>query len=960
MRKRILGLLTALVLCLGLLPGLALAEEADELDPEVEYSLDGGSTWIECDQLVNVFFQSGYSSAQNPKVRLKRDIVYNAYSAIYLAFGNQSAEIDGQGHTIRRGPGWSGQIFEIGQTNSTVTMKNIIIDGGAVWNGEDPATRTNSGLSLDATSNLVYIHEGSKLILGDGAVLQNNDTAYIGGAVLVNDGTLTMEAGSKILNNSANGGGGGVCVYKGTLSIEGGEISGNAVLANNVGGGGIFLTANSSCTMSSGEISGNYAGENGGGVIVQGTCELTGGTVSRNSITGTKGGGVLLNNGSLTVGGALTVSDNTAKNDAANNIYLPAGKTITAGSLASGAQMGVTTATAPTDGTPAPVTSNAADSKYFFSDDLRYVASNADSGVVQLALRKPSTVTFEAGDGVEAPEAQETNEYGKLDTIYELTRDGYTFDGWFTEADGGTKITVHTVFDEDTTVYAHWLENHTVTFISDGVETGTQAVADGRTAVKPADPAKSGYLFGGWFKEETCENEWDFETDTITEDLTLYAKWTPAPPPPPPPPPAPKTYTVRFLDGDAELSSLTVQAGDKAAPPDEPEKEGFRFAGWHTDREGTAPFDFETAVTADLTLYAKWSPVPTPDPEPTPPPAPSQPSGSGSSSSRDDDDDDDEPRSPASTTTTTTRNPDGTTTSVTTDRTTGKVTTVTKTPEGVSVTVTQDKNGDVTSVRAEVPARKDGTVRLPVEAEPGAQVDVRVQGGGTAAVELPVRGVTPGTVAVTASPDGTVIRKTLLTGNGVAVTVRGSASVRLEDRGRTFADVPAGGWKAEAAAFVSARELFNGTGPNTFNPDGPMTRAMLAAVLHNLEGNPAPEGSGGFLDVSPDAWCADAVSWAAIQRIVDGYAGGLFRPGAPITREQLAVMLWRYAGCPAPSPEAVLDFPDADAAGDYAREALLWAVEKGILSGYGDGRLDPKGTATRVQAAQMLRNFMTR
>ena len=323
MRKRILGLLTALVLCLGLLPGLALAEEADELDPEVEYSLDGGSTWIECDQLVNVFFQSGYSSAQNPKVRLKRDIVYNAYSAIYLAFGNQSAEIDGQGHTIRRGPGWSGQIFEIGQTNSTVTMKNIIIDGGAVWNGEDPATRTNSGLSLDATSNLVYIHEGSKLILGDGAVLQNNDTAYIGGAVLVNDGTLTMEAGSKILNNSANGGGGGVCVYKGTLSIEGGEISGNAVLANNVGGGGIFLTANSSCTMSSGEISGNYAGENGGGVIVQGTCELTGGTVSRNSITGTKGGGVLLNNGSLTVGGALTVSDNTAKNDAANNICQP-------------------------------------------------------------------------------------------------------------------------------------------------------------------------------------------------------------------------------------------------------------------------------------------------------------------------------------------------------------------------------------------------------------------------------------------------------------------------------------------------------------------------------------------------------------------------------------------------------------------------------------------------------------
>lgn len=425
----------------------------------------------------------------------------------------------------------------------------------------------------------------------------------------------------------------------------------------------------------------------------------------------------------------------------------------------------------------------------------------------------------------------------------------------------------------------------TVRFDSQGgPEVPGHIALSGQPADKPADPAKSGYLFGGWYVEETCETPWDFETDTVTANLTLYAKWTPE--------------------------------------PQEP-------------------------VT----------PEPEPKPEPKPEPGPSRPSG-GTSSSRDDDDEK-ETRPPASTTTTTTQNPDGTTTSVTTDRTTGNVTTVTKDPGGASVSVTQDKGGNVTSVRAEVPAQKDGgTVRLPAEAERGTEIDIRVRGGGTAAVEIPAKGVTPGTVAVLVSPNGaeTVDRRSVSTKNGMVVTVRGSAVVRLEDRGQTFPDVPEG-WKAEAAAFASARKILNGGTDGRFRPDAAMTRAMLAVALHNLEGNPPFGSSTAFADVSEKDWYAEAVAWASAGGIVTGYTDELFGPNDKITREQLAVLLWRAAGRPAPSSRT-LPFADADQAGDYARDALCWAVERGIINGTSGGVLEPKGIATRAQAAWMLKNYL--
>ena len=105
-------------------------------------------------------------------------------------------------------------------------------------------------------------------------------------------------------------------------------------------------------------------------------------------------------------------------------------------------------------------------------------------------------------------------------------------------------------------------------------------------------------------------------------------------------------------------------------------------------------------------------------------------------------------------------------------------------------------------------------------------------------------------------------------------------------------------------------------------------------------------------------WYADAVNWAASEGIVAGVGGGRFAPDQPITRQDLAVMLWRYAGNPEPEKNE-LDFHDAEKVSGYAWKALCWANEKGIVNGKGGGILDPKGNATRAQAAQMLMKYLS-
>ena len=134
-----------------------------------------------------------------------------------------------------------------------------------------------------------------------------------------------------------------------------------------------------------------------------------------------------------------------------------------------------------------------------------------------------------------------------------------------------------------------------------------------------------------------------------------------------------------------------------------------------------------------------------------------------------------------------------------------------------------------------------------------------------------------------------------------------------------------------------------------------MTRGMLAKVLHNLSNTPAASAEADFTDVNGE-YFADAVAWAAEAGIISGYGDGLFGPNDSITREQLAVMLHRFAGKPAANGPALAQ-KDTKQISEYALPAMRWAVEYGIISGKADNMLDPKGQATRAEVASMLMRF---
>lgn len=320
--------------------------------------------------------------------------------------------------------------------------------------------------------------------------------------------------------------------------------------------------------------------------------------------------------------------------------------------------------------------------------------------------------------------------------------------------------------------------------------------------------------------------------------------------------------------------------------------------------------------------------------------------------------------------TTTVKNPDGSTTTTTTDAATGTVTETTEYTDGTTTSISTDKDGKtqtqvkLSQAAVEAAQKENEAVSLPIPAVNAAEdnapvVEITLPGGGNAVkVEIPVKNAAPGVVAVVVDPDGTetVVKKSAVTKDGVALVLKGGATVKLMDNSTAFSDVPATNWAKSAADFVSARGIFKGTGHNAFSPDSTMTRGMLAVVLYNLEDSPAHAFDGAFADVG-ESWYTDAVHWAAEQGIVTGYGDGRYGPNDAITREQLAVILWRYAGSPA-AEGGDLPFADAGQVSSYAVEALRWAKEQGIVNGVGNGQLMPKGLTTRAQAAQMLMNFI--
>ena len=177
-----------------------------------------------------------------------------------------------------------------------------------------------------------------------------------------------------------------------------------------------------------------------------------------------------------------------------------------------------------------------------------------------------------------------------------------------------------------------------------------------------------------------------------------------------------------------------------------------------------------------------------------------------------------------------------------------------------------------------------------------------------------------------------------------------------------FKDVTADKWFYEYVYYVWDNDIMHGIKSDTFDPQGIMTRAQFATVIYNMEHNPAVSDADRaacpFTDLTAD-WYRDAVVWAYKAKVVNGVSETVFAPNAEITREQMVTMLYRYSGEQAKSTD-LSRFADQAAISEYARPAVAWAVENGIVDGMPDGTFQPKSSATRAQLATILTRYMTR
>ena len=323
------------------------------------------------------------------------------------------------------------------------------------------------------------------------------------------------------------------------------------------------------------------------------------------------------------------------------------------------------------------------------------------------------------------------------------------------------------------------------------------------------------------------------------------------------------------------------------------------------------------------------------------------PAASGGSSGGDSSSDDDDK-------TEVTTNPDGSTTTTVT-KPDGTVTETTKYPNGSTSTTTVDKNGqvetDVSLSSTAISNAKDEPVALPMPEVPVTKdwdeapvVTVSMTGYSEARVEIPVEDVTPGTVAVLVKADGSeqIIKTTLTTENGIVVTLEDGATVKVVDNSKDFVDVPNNYWGSTYIDFATSRGLFSGTSESTFAPETPMNRAMIVTVLAAYEGVDTTTGS---------TWYEAGRQWAMANGISDGT-----NMNQNLTREQLAVMLWRYAGSPTVAP--LSGYSDLGNISDWAEMAMAWAVRNGMIAGMDGNMLNPGGQATRAQVATILMRFV--
>ena len=245
---------------------------------------------------------------------------------------------------------------------------------------------------------------------------------------------------------------------------------------------------------------------------------------------------------------------------------------------------------------------------------------------------------------------------------------------------------------------------------------------------------------------------------------------------------------------------------------------------------------------------------------------------------------------------------------------------------------------------------KDGTVKLK---KTGAEIPDAKFDGQTVSFQTEKAGtyVIESKTPVQPKPDDAI--------TGIISGIVASGALQPGASASQFADLTSGSWYYDGVRCALENGLMTGTSARTFAPDRPVNRAMLVTILWRLAGEPYGCVSP-FEDVLPGSWYAQAVSWAYDKGIVTGVTATSFQPGAPVTREQLCAILCRYAALTGKNTaaSAPLDaYTDRAQVSAYAEASVRWALQAGLLTGVGDGRLAPRSGATRAQLAVLLQRF---
>ena len=265
------------------------------------------------------------------------------------------------------------------------------------------------------------------------------------------------------------------------------------------------------------------------------------------------------------------------------------------------------------------------------------------------------------------------------------------------------------------------------------------------------------------------------------------------------------------------------------------------------------------------------------------------------------------------------------------------------------------ENGTVTVSRANAAAGQLVTVTAtPKEGYKTANVTVTDKSGNNVAVTKNA----DGTYSFTMPASEVTITPTFVKSDGSDVTgCPKDASCPIA----AFADASPAAWYHDGVHWALDEGVMNGVGDGLFDPDGSTTRAMVVTMLWRMEGSPEAAAESGFDDVDGGAWYAEAVSWAKESGAVNGTSDAAFSPDSPITREQLATILYRCAQSKGEGFTGMwafrLDYPDADKISEYAYEPVCFMTMNGIMTGMGDGTLNPAGEATRAQIATMFMRF---